>query len=159
MFDHSLIEDGPVLPTGYKLRFMETDDYERGVLDVYKVLTTVGHISKEDFVEQLKFWASQRSSYFPLVIVNTSGHVVACGTIFIEHKLIHALGRVGHIEDIAVAKSQQGLSLGKKLIWALSQIAERQGCYKVILDCDAKNVGFYEKCGYKQVGVEMDKRF
>ena len=159
MFDNSLIGAGPELPTGYKIRFMEPGDYENGVLDVYKVLTTVGQISKEKFVAQLEFWAGQAGTYFPLVITNPNHHVVACGTCIVEAKLIHECGRVGHIEDIAVAKSQQGLSLGKKLIQTLSHVAEQAGCYKVILDCDEKNVGFYEKCGYNRAGVEMDLRF
>ncbi len=45
---------------------------------------------------------------------------------------IHQLGRVGHIEDIAVAKDQQGKKLGLHIILALDHIGEQLGCYKVI---------------------------
>ncbi len=45
---------------------------------------------------------------------------------------IHNLGLVGHIEDIAVAKDQQGKKLGLRLIQALDFIAEKIGCYKTI---------------------------
>ena len=51
---------------------------------------------------------------------------------------IHDLGRVGHIEDIAVAKDQQGKKLGLRMIQALDYLAEKAGCYKVpcsLLDC------------------------
>jgi ribosomal protein S18 acetylase RimI-like enzyme len=68
---------------------------------------------------------------------------------------IHHLGLVGHIEDIAVAKDQQGKKLGLKLIQALDFIAEKVGCYKCILDCSEANEGFYVKCGYKRAGLEM----
>lgn len=68
---------------------------------------------------------------------------------------IHHLGLVGHIEDIAVAKDQQGKKLGLKLIQALDFIAEKVGCYKCILDCSEPNEGFYVKCGYKRAGLEM----
>jgi GNAT superfamily N-acetyltransferase len=44
---------------------------------------------------------------------------------------IHNLGLVGHIEDIAVAKDQQGKKLGLRIIEALDHVAERVGCYKV----------------------------
>lgn len=44
---------------------------------------------------------------------------------------IHNLGLVGHIEDIAVAKDQQGKKLGLRIIQALDHIAEKLGCYKV----------------------------
>lgn len=65
------------------------------------------------------------------------------------------LGSVAHIEDIAVAKDQQGKKLGLKMIHALDDIAEKVGCYKAILDCSDKNQGFYEKCGYRLAGVQM----
>ena len=89
---------------------------------------------------------------------------------------IHNLGKVGHIEDIAVAKDQQGKKLGLRIIQALDYISEQIGCYKVfppslpfvlppfplsntpsqsILDCSEANEGFYVKCGYKRAGLEM----
>lgn len=88
---------------------------------------------------------------------------------------IHNLGLVGHIEDIAVAKDQQGKKLGLRIIQALDYVAEKVGCYKVsalsvrgprwffflltlpqtILDCSEANEGFYVKCGFKRAGLEM----
>ena len=92
---------------------------------------------------------------------------------------------VGHIEDIAVSKDQQGKKLGLRIIQALDYVAEKVGCYKVgllssslahllqfddpssveismqylplqtILDCSEANEGFYVKCGYKRAGLEM----
>ena len=44
---------------------------------------------------------------------------------------IHNLGLVGHIEDIAVAKDQQGKKLGLRIIEALDYVAAKVGCYKV----------------------------
>lgn len=68
---------------------------------------------------------------------------------------IHNLGIVGHIEDIAVAKDQQGKKLGLRIIQALDFIAEKVGCYKTILDCSEANEGFYVKCGFRRAGLEM----
>lgn len=68
---------------------------------------------------------------------------------------IHNLSSVGHIEDIAVAKDQQGKKLGLRIIQALSYIAAHTGCYKTILDCSEANEGFYVKCGFRRVGLEM----
>lgn len=80
---------------------------------------------------------------------------------------------MGHIEDIAVAKDQQGKKLGLRIIQALDYVAEKVGCYKVcsyishtflllltsgqqtILDCSEANEGFYVKCGFKRAGLEM----
>lgn len=68
---------------------------------------------------------------------------------------IHNLGVVGHIEDIAVARDQQGKKLGLRIIEALDYIAARIGCYKTILDCSETNEGFYIKCGFRRAGLEM----
>jgi len=48
-----------------------------------------------------------------------------------DHSSIHNLGLVGHIEDIAVTKDQQGKKLGLRIIQALDYVAENVGCYKV----------------------------
>lgn len=145
------------LKEGYTIRPLARDDL--GALEVLKVLTTVGNIPQDEFHKQVEYWSSHDDTYFPTIVANQSNKVVACGMLVIERKLIHERGLVGHIEDIAVASDQQGLSLGKHLIQALSSIARNSGCYKVILDCDEKNVKFYEKCGYRRAGVEMDLRF
>lgn len=145
------------LPTGYSIRSLEATDYS--VLEVLNVLTTVGEVPRFKFASLAAHWSRNSDVYHPLVITDDSERIVACGMLFIEPKLIHSLGLVGHIEDIAVRKDQQGLKLGKHLIETLTAEAKTRGCYKVILDCDESNVPFYEKCGYSKAGVEMSVRF
>lgn len=57
--------------------------------------------------------------------------IVGTGALVVERKFIHNLGMVGHIEDIAVAKDQQGKKLGLRIIQALDHVAKEVGCYKV----------------------------
>jgi glucosamine-phosphate N-acetyltransferase len=78
-----------------------------------------------------------------------------CICMLMNFYSIHNLGMVGHIEDIAVAKDQQGKKLGLKMIQALDFVAEKIGCYKSILDCSEANEGFYVKCGFKRAGLQM----
>lgn len=148
-----------LLPQGYTFRKLKLTDYDNQYLETLKVLTTVGEISKEEFTELYNHWSSLPSIYHPYVITNASGIVVATGMLFVEKKLIHECGKVGHIEDISVAKSEQGKKLGYYLVTSLTKVAQENDCYKVILDCSPENVGFYEKCGYKDGGVEMVCRF
>ena len=157
------------LPEGYFVRRVDEDDYE-GVVDTLKVLTTVGQVSKEQFASVVQYWDSVKLhncsqgggtglKYNPLVIVETvTGEVAATGNIIIEQKLIHDCGLVGHVEDISVSEKHQGKKLGKCLIEQLTDIGMENGCYKIILDCDPKNIKFYEKCGYNEAGVEMNIR-
>lgn len=144
-----------VLPEGYSCRPLQRADYHAGFLDVLRVLTTVGDISEEKWDERFEWMAKRGDEYFLLVIVDGEGKIVGTGALVVERKFIHNLGLVGHIEDIAVAKDQQGKKLGLRIIQALDYVAEKVGCYKTILDCSEANEGFYVKCGFKRAGLEM----
>jgi GNAT superfamily N-acetyltransferase len=147
------------LPKGYTIRPLRASDYDRGVLEVLKVLTTVGNISRAQFQTQFDYWHKRNDTYFNIVIIDNHGKVVAVGSVVVERKLIHECGLVGHIEDIAVARNQQGKKLGLHLIHALTDIGKLQGAYKVILDCSESNTAFYEKCGYAKSAVQMSIKF
>ncbi|KAI9788874.1 MAG: Glucosamine-phosphate N-acetyltransferase-like protein [Peltula sp. TS41687] len=160
LFHSSLVspEVSSLLPAGYSLRPLQRTDFHAGFLDVLRVLTTVGDVTEERWNERYE-WMSKRNAdghgdYFVLIIWDGQ-KVVGTGTLMVERKFIHDLGLVGHIEDIAVAKDQQGKKLGLRMIQALDYVAEKVGCYKSILDCSEANEGFYVKCGFKRAGVEM----
>lgn len=146
------------LPENYSIRAPEKADHA-AYIETLQVLTTVGEVTLALFADLLEEWNLLSSVYYPRVIVDANNTVVATGMLVVERKLIHGCGKVGHIEDIAVASGQQGKRLGNQMIASLSDIAKEKGCYKVILDCLAQNVGFYEKCGYKNAGVQMSKRY
>ena len=44
---------------------------------------------------------------------------------------VHGMGSIGHLQDIAVAKNQQGKNLGFRMLTALDSLAKEVGCYKV----------------------------
>ena len=81
--------------------------------------------------------------------------LVGMGTLIVERKLVHGGNPVGHIEDVIIDKKYRGESYGKKLIDFLVDKCRESGCYKVILNCDEKCVGFYERLGFSQKNVEM----
>lgn len=143
------------LPDGYSMRPLQRNDYSNTFLDVLRVLTQVGEVTRDEF--ELRFDQMKASSggYHILVILDGEGKIVGTGALIVERKFIHHLGLVGHIEDIAVAKDQQGKKLGLRIIQALDFVAENVGCYKTILDCSEANEGFYVKCGFKRAGLEM----
>lgn len=133
--------------------------YKQSIKETLSCLTSVGNLSNETFLSVTTQWIENRNIYKPVTIIEKeSNKVVAIGTLMVERKLIHDGGKVGHIEDIAVHDNYQGKGLGKILIELLKNLAVLEGCYKVILDCDEKNVSFYNKCGFKRCGVEMEYR-
>ncbi|KAF1949189.1 glucosamine 6-phosphate N-acetyltransferas-like protein [Byssothecium circinans] len=157
LFSASLISPEVVaqLPEGYTCRPLQRGDYAKGFLDVLRVLTTVGDVTEEEWNARYEWLSRHNDAYFLLCILDPSSHIVGTGALIVERKFIHNLGLVGHIEDIAVAKDQQGKKLGLRIIQALDYVAEKVGCYKSILDCSEANEGFYVKCGFKRAGLEM----
>ncbi|EME87379.1 uncharacterized protein MYCFIDRAFT_47825 [Pseudocercospora fijiensis CIRAD86] len=143
------------LPEGYSIRPLQRSDFDCGFLDVLRVLTQVGDVTKEEFEKRFDEMRAGAGGYHILVILDGEKKIVGTGALIVERKFIHHLGLVGHIEDIAVAKDQQGKKLGLRIIQALDYLAEKVGCYKTILDCSEANEGFYVKCGYKRAGLEM----
>jgi len=79
----------------------------------------------------------------------------------IEQKFLLKGAKFGHIEDVAVVTKYERRGIGKLLIEALSDEAERRGCCTVRLDCTEKNRTFYEKCGFyaKELMMQKDLHF
>ncbi|TFY62230.1 hypothetical protein EVJ58_g3997 [Rhodofomes roseus] len=140
------------------LRPLASTDYRRGHLSVLSVLTVVTDPGEDAWVAQFHALRAAPRTYYSIVIVDrASDRIVAVGTLFVERKFLRGLGSVGHIEDIAVDKSQQGKKLGLRIIQALTGISENSGCYKTILNCSDSNIPFYQKCGFEKKENEMAK--
>lgn len=144
-----------MLPPSYKIRNLELSDYDNGYLEVLGQLTTVGQITKEDFAEQLERMKNLTNTYHIIVIINDSQKVVASGSLVIEHKFIHSLGMLGHIEDVVVDQNERRGGIGRTLITALKDLAFEEGCYKITLDCSCNNEPFYLKNDFKCNGLQM----
>lgn len=133
LFSPKLIspEVAAALPESYTVRPLRRSDYHAGFLDVLRVLTQVGDVTLEQWNERYDYMAKRNDAYYLLCICDGEGRVVATGALIVERKFIHNLGLVGHIEDIAVEKNQQGKKLGLRMIQALDFVAKGVGCYKV----------------------------
>jgi len=140
------------------MRPLSRTDLSRSHLAVLSVLTSTPELSEAQYVQAFNSLLSCPNTYFTLVIVSRdTDQVVGVGSVFLEQKFTRNLGRVGHIEDIAVDKSMQGRKLGLRIIQALTGISEKVGCYKTILNCSDANIPFYQKCGFEKKENEMAK--
>ena len=81
-----------------------------------------------------------------IAINSENSEVIGSVTVLIEQKIIRDFGLVGHIEDVVVDINSRGKHIGKSLINYAVDYCKNKKCYKVILDCDEDNVGFYDKC-------------
>ena len=136
-------------------RLLQQGDLQKGFLELLSQLTTVGSISASDYAK--RFGELLNNPNHRIYVLEQGKKIVSCATLFLEPKFIHDCGFVGHVEDVVVDKACRGQRLGKKIIEFLTSEAERLGCYKILLDCSDKNVGFYEKCEYLRKGAYMAK--
>lgn len=89
-------------------------------------------------------------------VIEDDEQFIAAGTIIFEKKFIYDLSTLAHIEDIIVKETYRGKGYGKMIVKHLLQIAkEFPKCYKITLDCNDSNVGFYEACGLEKRGNQM----
>jgi glucosamine-phosphate N-acetyltransferase len=82
--------------------------------------------------------------------------LVGYGSVFYEIKIRG--GKAGHIEDIVVNENARGNKIGQFIIDYLVKEALKNNCYKVSLSCKENNIGFYEKCGFVQNGITMQRK-
>lgn len=142
------------------VRDLEVGDYHKGYLDLLSQLTTVGAYSEDVFKARFDELVTKKDAYKICVIEDVDKQrIIATATLFIELKLIRSCGKCGHIEDVVVDSTYRGLRLGLRVIEALTEAAQKAGCYKIILDCSEENVPFYDKCGLTKKEVQMVRYF
>lgn len=136
-------------------RLLQESDIQKGFLELLTQLTKVGDIPKNEFVKRFSEIVS--NPMHRIYVLEQGKKIVSCATLFLEPKFIHECGITGHVEDVVVSSACRGQGLGKKIIDFLTNEAERLGCYKILLDCSDKNVGFYQKCNYTRSGAYMTR--
>jgi glucosamine-phosphate N-acetyltransferase len=124
-----------------KIRPLASSDYTRGHLAILSVLTQVSDPGEAAWRDQFAAMRAAPDTYYHLVIVDrATDQIIGVGSLVVERKFLRGLARVGHIEDIAVDKQQQGKKIGLRIINALTYISEQLGCYKTILNCSQSNI-------------------
>lgn len=142
----------------YELRRLEKSDFRPQYFALLRQLTSCNddRISKNSFDQ----FIDSLSPFHQIWVLEEkeSGKIVGTGTLLVEQKIIHDMGKVGHIEDIVIDSMSRGVGLGEKLVKHLKEAAFQLGCYKLILNCSVDKKGFYQKCGFQQKGEIMESR-
>jgi GNAT superfamily N-acetyltransferase len=144
----------------YIIRDLKITDFSKGYKALLEDLTVTGNLDEVLFEEIFVYRQRYSKEYYNIVIEEeTTGLVVGNGVLFVKHDFTKARKKVGLIEDIVILKRLQGKGLGKKIIDTLLNIASAQSCHQVVLDCSEVNEGFYSKCGFRRIGLEMGLYF
>lgn len=139
--------------TGVKIRKLQKKDLFNGFLESLDSLRKASDLSPER--AEIIFNKIAKNPNEIVYVAVKDKKVIGAASIIIEQKFIHDGGRVGHIEDVVVAKGLQGKGIGQKIVKALLEYAQKQGCYKTILDCTEDLISFYEKIGFKRYSNSM----
>jgi len=142
---------------GKHIRKLKLSDYKEYLI-LLSQLTVVGKVNEEEFKK--RFNEIDNNPYLHIYVISDEdiNELIACGTVYIEPKFIHKCSKLAHIEDIVVNKKYRGKNYGLFIINHLVDVAKKAGCYKVTLACKEKNKFFYEKCNFKNEGLEMAAR-
>jgi glucosamine-phosphate N-acetyltransferase len=135
----------------YIVSILVASDYDNGYLEL---MQDFSNYKKDVYMEAFEQYVSNCSDRRIIVIRNTDQKIIGAGTIFKIDKLHN--NPIGQIEDVMISEQYRGKGLGKFIINNLTQIGlDDFLCYKVIVNCLDKNIGFYDKCDFETTGVQM----
>ena len=143
----------------FNLRLIEYNDYHKGYLDLVNQLfklnsimyegQSIGYESFSKILDTIKLQGGH--IYVIEDVINR--RIIACGKLIVEQKS-HG-SKMGIIQDVVTDAGYRGTGHGYQIISKLIEISKQLLCYKVVLNCNPENIGFYNKCGFVQKGVEM----
>lgn len=121
-------------------------------------LTVTAPIDDTTFARQL---AQMRTAGTVTLVAEDVGsrQLLATGSLHVLAKFVRGCARVGQIEDVVVDPRARRRGLGQELVRRLVQLAHERGCYKVMLNCSDRRVGWYEQCGLQCKEVQMVRYF
>lgn len=90
-----------------------------------------------------------------IFVAKLDNNIVGTITFLVEQKIIHNGKSILHIEDVVVCKKYRGLGIASKLLDFSKNFAEKNNCYKIILDCNYKLESFYQKNGFENKNIQM----
>ena len=130
------------------VRNIEREDLNIHYLELLNEL--VGSCSRQTVdIDLDKSWHTfVKNDDHHIVVCVYGNHVVATAALIIERKIDCRVA--GHIEDVVVSKNHRGSGMGSVLVKELIEVARREKCYKVILNCSDENVPFYRKLGFSK---------
>ena len=107
--------------------------------------------TKNDFVNILTL--INKSS--DIWILEINNEIASSATILYEHKFIHNISKIGHIEDVCTLKKYRNLGYSTILINHIIKEAKKEGCYKITLYCNEELEKFYKKNNFEKKGIQM----
>jgi glucosamine-phosphate N-acetyltransferase len=111
-------------------------------------------ISKTKFKKILREIITDKNHI--ICVYESEQRLLGTATLVVQLNLSHGGRPYAHIENVVTDKDFRGNGVGKEMVDYLIKMADERDCYKSILNCEEKNIPFYEKCRFHLTGeVEM----
>jgi len=137
----------------YIIRKLNVSDYE-------KYLNLINQFRSTIFtLEEYKNILSKIENNSTIWVIDYNNELIGTTTIIYEYKFIRNIVKLAHIEDVCIDKNYRNKGIGKLLINFVVNEANKENCYKIILDCDENLENFYKKSGLEKKGIQMAKYF
>jgi len=139
----------------YKTKLLEKSD----LVHIDSLVKTLNSLSEtpeitQQQAEQILDNITQQNSKIFIVIDNEDGIIWAV-TLLIEQKILRGWAKAGHIEDVVTRKWFEWRWIASSLINKAIEKATQEGCYKVILDCEAELCWYYKRFWFIECWVFM----
>ncbi|MBT4209764.1 MAG: GNAT family N-acetyltransferase [Candidatus Komeilibacteria bacterium] len=147
----------------FKIRQLKEEDLVDGS-GFFETMSNLVKIKDLDIATRKKVFrnASGKGVYILVAVSDEEGdkeQIVSTVKLFVEPKFFYGGRSTGHIEDVATREGFEGNGLAKALLGRAIEIAKKDNCYKIILDCRECLVPFYEKSGFKNHDICMKLNF
>lgn len=133
----------------FELKELGYSDLSRGFLDLINEFTGSNTTPAEASQIFDKLPANQATV---VAVIKNHYKVIGTGTVRFEQKFSHGGRKAGHIEDVVVDSNYRGQGIGSAIVTKLIEEAKQRSCYKVVLNCNDQNIGFYQKLGMERSG-------
>lgn len=136
------------------IREIEGGDYNGYMNIMYEFANYKYTISYDEFISYIE--TMNNFNKILVVYSRKQERIIGAGTIFKLSKLHN--NPVGQIEDFIITENYRHLGIGHLLSDKLVNIGKFVfKCYKIVLNCQEKNIGFYEDCNFCKESVQMKK--
>ena len=135
------------------IREIQERDFEKGYMNLINFFTRYPEQISFDMFQAAVTKIKQNGS--TIFVIEEENRIIATITVMIEQKIHNNCKKVAHIEDLVVEEQSRKKGYASALIQKAITFGKEQNCYKIVLQTNANNVGFYEKNGFQQKGIEM----
>lgn len=137
----------------YLIRKLNVSDYE-------KYLSLINQFRPTFFtLEDYKNTLSKIESNSVIWVIEYNDELIGTTTVIYEYKFIHNISKSAHIEDVCIDKNHRNKGIGNLLINFVVNEANKEKCYKIILNCHDNLENFYKKSGLEKKDIQMVKYF